>query len=72
MNKNLELLDVVALLTDIPEKHLVKGQVGTIVEIHHNNFYEVEFCNNTGETIAMFAVKSNKLLHLHYDLKKAG
>ena len=72
MKTQLELLDIVALLIDVPEKYLVKGQVGTIVELHKNNFYEVEFCNNDGETIAMLAIEDKNLLHLHYDLRKAG
>jgi Domain of unknown function (DUF4926) len=30
----MKLLDVVALLQDLPELGLIRGQVGTIVEIH--------------------------------------
>jgi len=52
MNKKYEILDVVALLKEIPEKKLKKGQVGTIVEILGKNVYEIEFCNKNGVTIA--------------------
>ena len=43
------LLDVVALLTDVPEHCLVRGQVGTVVEIL-DGAYEVEFCDDEGRT----------------------
>jgi hypothetical protein len=33
MHTEPRLLDVVALLRDVPEHHLVRGQVGTVVEI---------------------------------------
>ena len=36
------LLDVVALLADVPKHHLARGQVGTVVEILDGG-YEVEF-----------------------------
>ncbi len=33
MTKDMKLLDVVALLEDLPEHGLVRGNVGTVVEI---------------------------------------
>jgi len=66
MNKKPELLDSVAVLHDIPDKLLKKGQVGTIVELLGNNFYEVEFTNKAGETIFTKALSSNDFLVLRY------
>ncbi len=33
MKKTIELLDTVALLEDLPQRNLKKGEVGTVVEI---------------------------------------
>lgn len=68
MKNNLKTLDVVALLRDIPEKKLIKGQVGTIVEKWDNGVYEVEFCNTKGETLALAQIGADDLLLLHYQL----
>jgi hypothetical protein len=68
MKYNLKTLDVVALLRDIPEKKLVKGQVGTIVEEWDTGVFEVEFCNLKGETLALAQINGNDLLLLHYQL----
>ena len=71
MNNKLKILDVVALLKNMPEKNLIMGQVGTIVEVLTENVYEVEFASNKGETIALAAVDSENLLLLHYELEPA-
>ena len=68
MNNTLKVLDVVAILRDIPEKKLVKGQVGTIVEKWDNNVFEVEFCNTKGETLSLAQIGDRDLLLLHYQL----
>jgi hypothetical protein len=39
----MRLLDVVALTADLPDEHLVRGQVGTVVELLGPAIYEVEF-----------------------------
>jgi hypothetical protein len=39
----LELLSTVALLEDVPDKGLRRGQVGTIVEVLSMGIYGVEF-----------------------------
>lgn len=61
-----ELLDTVAVLYDMPDKSLKQGQVGTLVELLGNNFYEVEFTNKKGETIFTKALNSNDFILLHY------
>lgn len=69
MNNKLKILDVVALLKNIPEMKLNMGQVGTIVEVLSEKVFEVEFTSNNGETIALAAVDSENLLLLHYELE---
>lgn len=70
--EKLKLLDIVAILRDVPEKRIVFGQVGTITEELGNNVFEVEFANKGGETISEFAVRSVDLMLLHYEMVYAG
>ncbi|MFN0049071.1 MAG: DUF4926 domain-containing protein [Cytophagales bacterium] len=67
----LKLFDTVAILKDLPENKVVFGQVGTIVELLSDEVFEVEFADKFGETISEFAVKSEDLMLLHYELEYA-
>ena len=60
-------LDIVALTEDFPERGLVKGQVGTVVEVLAPDVYEVEFSDNQGRTWAMVALRAEQLLVLRYE-----
>ena len=62
----LELLSEVALLRDLPEQGLVRGQVGTVVELLSPAAAEVEFCDDQGRTYAMAALKAEELIRLHH------
>lgn len=62
-----ELLSVVALLADLPDHGLVRGQVGTVVERLAPGVYEVEFSDDAGRTYASLAVPAQQLLVLHYE-----
>lgn len=64
MDLEFKLLDVIALLKDLPGKNLRKGQVGTIVEMYDNKNFEVEFCNKKGETIALLRLNTKDVLLL--------
>lgn len=66
MNSEIRLLDVVALTEDIPDRGLLRGQVGTVVESLELGVFEVEFVDNDGRTYAMLPLKSSQLLVLHY------
>ena len=63
----MKLLDVVALTQSVPEKHLNRGQVGTIVEELNVGVYEVEFSNLDGKTYAMAALEEKYLMPLIHD-----
>lgn len=67
MKSSIKLLDVVALLNDLPEKDLYKGQVGTVVEILAHGVYEIEFVDKGGQTYAMETLKEKQILLLHYE-----
>ena len=62
----IETLSVVAVLEDLPEEGLVRGQVGTVVENWAPGVCEVEFCDDDGKTYAMVALKANQLMRLHH------
>ena len=59
--------DVVALTEDSPVHGLVRGQVGTIVEQHALDAFEVEFVDNSGHTHALVTLKSRQMLVLQYE-----
>lgn len=67
----IKILDVVALAVPIPEKGLVTGQVGTVVEKLAAEVYEVEFCDSDGKAYAMTSLKKEQLILLHYEPVKA-
>jgi hypothetical protein len=63
---NLELLAEVALLRDLPDQNLVRGQVGTVVEMLSADAVEVEFCDDVGRTYATVALAAEDLVRLHH------
>ena len=62
-----EILSVVALLEDLPENGLLRGQVGTIVETLAPGVYEVEFSDDSGRTYASLALREDQLMRLHHE-----
>ena len=67
MTEPIKLLDVVALTEDFPDKGLIRGQVGTIVEELDPGVYEVEFTDSTsGQAYALLPLRSEQLLVLRY------
>ncbi len=65
MRNKIELLDTVALLEDLPQRNLKKGEVGTVVEILAPDVFEIEFSDNEGQTYAMFALRESQIIALH-------
>ena len=59
------LLDVVALVQDLPERRLARGQIGTIVEKLEPHVFEVEFADRQGRPYAMLALRAEQLMVLH-------
>ena len=68
----MELLSEVAVLQDIPEKGLVRGQVGTVVETLSPGVLEIEFSDDAGRTYAQLAVREGQLMVLHYQPQQAA
>ena len=67
MNDQLGLLKIVALLADVPEKSLRRGQVGTIVEQLAKDVLEVEFCDARGRTYSLIPLRSDQLMLLRHE-----
>ena len=66
--KNIKLLDIVALITDLPKHNLWRGQVGTVVEeLANGRAFEVEFSDNDGVTYLSLGLEANQLMVLHYE-----
>lgn len=73
MKPEIHDLDAVALLEDLPAKHvqtgaallLKRGQMGTVVMEYDGTAFEVEFVDRKGRTYAMLPVPASKLMVLH-------
>jgi hypothetical protein len=65
----MKLLDVVALLEPIPEQHLLRGQIGTVVEGLDPGYVEVEFLLD--DDYITLAVAEDRLMPLHYAPNKS-
>lgn len=66
MIAEIRVLDVVALIEDIPDRGLLRGQAGTVVEALGSGVFEVEFVDDDGRTYALLPLKTSQLLVLHY------
>jgi Domain of unknown function (DUF4926) len=65
-NKQAAMLDVVALLSDLPGQGLARGQVGTVVETLDNENVLVEFSDDDGKAYAALPCRRADLLVLYY------
>lgn len=72
MAKAIDLLAVVALTADLPDKRLARGQVGTVVERLGPDVYEVEFSDDCGRSYAQLALPADQLMILRYEPAEAG
>lgn len=62
----MKLLDVVATVEDMPEAHLAKGQVGTIVDELDSDVVLVEFADLGGVAYAIEPIHVRKLMELRH------
>lgn len=62
----MKTLEVVALTCDVQEKHLRRGQVGTVVEMLAPGVVEVEFADMDGNPYAICAIPESSLMTLHH------
>ncbi len=65
------LLDAVALLIDVPERALARGQVGTVVESLDEATVLVEFSDDDGRAYTVAPLPLSELLVLRYEPQAA-
>lgn len=63
--RKIKLLETITLLEDLPARKLKRGEVGTVVEFLAPDVYEVEFCDDEGQTYAELALRGEQLVALH-------
>ena len=71
MHTTPHLLDVVTLLADASAHGLLRGQIGTVVELL-DGAYEVEFSDDEGQTYAELALAPDQFIVLHYRPRQAA
>jgi hypothetical protein len=54
-------LDTIVLAEDIPEHGLKRGDLGTVVLLHGDRGYEVEFVSLDGETLAVVSLTPSQI-----------
>ena len=70
MTGEIRVLHIVALIEDLPERNLRRGQVGTVVESLAPGVFEVEFSDNEGRAYASMALRAEQLMVLHHEPAK--
>jgi hypothetical protein len=68
MDSSIPLLATVALVVDVPEENLTRGQIGTVVEhleSEGDRAELVEFADTDGQAYAIVPLKPEQLLLLH-------
>lgn len=72
MDSEIKILSPVALVEDLPEHGLRRGEVGTVVEVWKDGAYEVEFSETSGTAYAFVALTAEKLMPLYYGHREAA
>ncbi len=63
--REIKLFDSVALLEDLPEENLWRGQIGAVVEIYNDGeAFEVEFVDTNGRTYGLLALRVEQVMLL--------
>jgi hypothetical protein len=62
-NNTTKLLDIVALIVDLPEHNLQSGEVGTVVELLADGAaFEVEFSDDDGQTYESIGLRPEQFI----------
>lgn len=62
MPNSLPLFAVVKTLSAFPQYGIPAGAEGSVIDRHPDDEYEVEFCDDHGETLATVVVTSDQLV----------
>jgi hypothetical protein len=66
LTSEIRVLDVVAVLEDVPRHGLVRGEVGTVIEHRKEDVFEIAFSNTSGKAYAFAALRAEQLLKLNF------
>lgn len=66
MKDKIKILDVVAVVKDLPEFGLRRDEVGTVVDSWKDGVFEVEFSDESGEAYDFVALRAETLMPLYY------
>lgn len=72
MKDKIKILDAVAVVEDLPEHGIRRGEVGTVVDAWKDGAFEVEFSDESGEAYAFIALHADKLIPLYYRHQEAA
>lgn len=62
----IKLFNTVALLEDLPEENLRRGQIGAVVEVYDGGkAFEVEFIDTNGRTYGLLPLRAGQIMLLH-------
>lgn len=53
--------DLIVLASDLPEFGLKEGDLGTVIDVHGNEGFEVEFITVSGETVAVVTLERKQV-----------
>lgn len=68
VDQQIKLLNIVALIVDLPQYNLWRGQVGTVVEtLAAGTAFEVEFSDRTGRTYESLGLRPEQIMVLHFE-----
>ena len=63
--QEIKLFDSVALLEDLPEENLWRGQIGAVVEVYNDGeAFEVEFVDTDGQTYGLLTLRPEQIILL--------
>lgn len=66
--RHAKLFDSVALLRDLPDENLRRGQVGAIVEVYNGGEgFEVEFVDKAGHTYGLVTLDADQFILLSHE-----
>ena len=71
-DKSISLVDPVALLTDVPAWQLIRGQIGTVVEVLAPGMFEVKLNNNLAVTYQQSAQAGDQLIRLIWEPQRVA
>ncbi|MDP4237130.1 MAG: DUF4926 domain-containing protein [Bacteroidota bacterium] len=67
MSDQINELDLVVLLEELPAKGLPRGQVGRVIGEMGSGIYEVEFSDSDGVAFAFLPLRERQIMKLLFD-----